>query len=271
MQLSSIGLLNLAGFSPEVVDNYEFRTVELKEKQLQHLDYVNFMQNYHPSKNLNSITEQEVTAAALRDIERVVTQLTEGYQQLVPAMPAVAIFGSARTPSHSSDYLLAETLGARLSDVGFAVLTGGGPGIMEAANKGAFRGKSLSIGLNISLPHEQHTNEFQNISLHFEHLIARKYLFMKYSCAYVVMPGGFGTLDELSEILVLLQTQKLPRVPIILVNTQFWSGLLSWFQQTLLAKKMIDAQDLTLFHLVDDIDKILEIIMNSVKKSPQQD
>jgi len=215
--------------------------------------------------------EREMATASFRDIAQVILQLMDGHKLLVPVMPAVAIFGSARTPQNSLDYFLAETLGSQLSDLGFSVLTGGGPGIMEAANKGAHQGKSLSIGLNISLPHEQRTNEYQNLSLHFQHLIVRKYLFIKYSCAYVVMPGGLGTLDELSEILVLRQTQKMPRVPIILVNSQFWAGLLTWFQQTLLAKKMIDAEDLSLFHLVDDVDKILEIILNSSKKSSESD
>jgi len=215
--------------------------------------------------------EREMATASFRDIAQVILQLMDGHKLLVPVMPAVAIFGSARTPQNSLDYFLAETLGSQLSDLGFSVLTGGGPGIMEAANKGAHQGKSLSIGLNISLPHEQRTNEYQNLSLHFQHLIVRKYLFIKYSCAYVVMPGGLGTLDELSEILVLRQTQKMPRVPIILVNSQFWAGLLTWFQQTLLAKKMIDVEDLSLFHLVDDVDKILEIILNSSKKSSESD
>jgi len=214
----------------------------------------------------SNLMEREIATASFRDIAQVILQLMDGYKQLIPAMPAVTIFGSARTPQNSLDYFLVEALGSQLSDLGFSVLTGGGPGIMEAANKGAYRGKSLSIGLNISLPHEQRTNEYQNLSLHFQHLIVRKYLFIKYSCAYVVMPGGLGTLDELSEILVLVQTQKMPRVPIILVNSQFWAGLLTWFQQTLLAKKMIDAEDLSLFHLVDDMDKILEIIQNASKK-----
>jgi len=225
------------------------------------------MHHDSPLNILSNSMEREMATASFRDIAQVILQLMDGHKLLVPVMPAVAIFGSARTPQNSLDYFLAETLGSQLSDLGFSVLTGGGPGIMEAANKGAHQGKSLSIGLNISLPHEQRTNEYQNLSLHFQHLIVRKYLFIKYSCAYVVMPGGLGTLDELSEILVLRQTQKMPRVPIILVNSQFWAGLLTWFQQTLLAKKMIDAEDLSLFHLVDDVDKILEIILNSSKKS----
>ncbi len=229
------------------------------------------MHHDSPLNILSNSMEREMATASFRDIAQVILQLMDGHKLLVPVMPAVAIFGSARTPQNSLDYFLAETLGSQLSDLGFSVLTGGGPGIMEAANKGAHQGKSLSIGLNISLPHEQRTNEYQNLSLHFQHLIVRKYLFIKYSCAYVVMPGGLGTLDELSEILVLRQTQKMPRVPIILVNSQFWAGLLTWFQQTLLAKKMIDVEDLSLFHLVDDVDKILEIILNSSKKSSESD
>lgn len=214
----------------------------------------------------NSNSYQTEPSESSTETAKIVTQLINGYEQLAGIGPAVSIFGSARTPLDSSEYLLSESLGYRLSALGFTVLTGGGPGSMEAANKGAFKGKSLSIGLNISLPHEQPTNEYQNLALHFEHLFVRKYMFIKHSCAYVILPGGLGTLDELSEVLVLVQTEKIPRAPIILVNSQFWKGLLAWFQDVLVTQQMIDADDLKLIQLADNIDKIIEIIVNSMPK-----
>jgi uncharacterized protein (TIGR00730 family) len=144
--------------------------------------------------------------------------------------PAVSIFGSARVAPDSRYYQLTEQIARQLSDAGFSVISGGGPGVMEAANKGAFEGKSMSIGLNIQLPHEQKANHYQDISQSFRHFFARKYMFVKVAAAYVVMPGGFGTLDELLEALTLIQTGKTPRIPLILVGTGFWAGLLDWFR-----------------------------------------
>jgi uncharacterized protein (TIGR00730 family) len=137
-------------------------------------------------------------------------------------------------------YQLTEQIARQLSDAGFSVVSGGGPGVMEAANKGAFEGKSLSIGLNIQLPHEQQANHYQDISQSFRHFFARKYMFVKVAAAYVVMPGGFGTLDELLEALTLIQTGKTPRIPLILVGAEFWAGMLDWFRDRLVAEKMID-------------------------------
>jgi uncharacterized protein (TIGR00730 family) len=214
------------------------------------------------SRPIPPLNQDKMTTLSA-EMTKIMQQIDNGYQQLAHVIPAVTIFGSARTPQHSPDYLLAEALGYRLSELGFAVLTGGGPGVMEAANKGAFAGKSMSIGLNIQLPHEQRTNSYQNLSLYFEHFSVRKMLFIKHSCAYVVLPGGLGTLDELSEVLVLAQTEKMPRVPIILVNSQFWNGLLVWLKETLLIQKLIDAEDLALIQVADDVDKIQEIIMNA--------
>ena len=159
-------------------------------------------------------------------------------------------------------YDLAVDIARRLSDEGFSVISGGGPGIMEAANKGAYEGSSPSIGLNIELPHEQSSNTWQNISLSFRHFFARKVAFVKYADAYIVLPGGFGTIDELSEVLVLIQTGKTQRIPVVLVGTKFWEGLLKWFKDTLLANGMVESQDLELVQVIDDPKEIVEAIFH---------
>jgi uncharacterized protein (TIGR00730 family) len=193
-------------------------------------------------------------------IFQIMAEFVEGFERLVTIRPSVSIFGSARTPAEHPHYALAENIGLALSDAGFSVITGGGPGLMEAANKGAFAGKSPSIGLNIQLPHEQSANQFQDISLSFRHFFSRKVMFVKYASAYVILPGGFGTLDELSEILTLVQTGKSRRIPIILVHTPFWEGLLDWFKARLVAEKMIAAADMDLIKLADEPEEIVDII-----------
>jgi len=157
---------------------------------------------------------------------------------------------------------LAVRIARTLSDAGFTVITGGGPGIMEAGNRGAHEGASPSVGLNINLPREQLPNLFQDVSLRFRHFFSRKVMFVKYASAYVVMPGGFGTLDEFIEILTLIQTGKSRRIPIVLVGTEFWSGLIDWFTSTLLARGTIREQDLKLFTMTDDPQAVLDIIFD---------
>ncbi|MCA8967658.1 MAG: TIGR00730 family Rossman fold protein, partial [Planctomycetes bacterium] len=152
---------------------------------------------------------------------QIMAEFVEGFERLSGTRPSVSIFGSARTPEDHPWYALTEDIARRLSDAGFAVVSGGGPGLMEAANKGAFAGKSLSVGLNIELPREQQANAYQDMSLNFRHFFSRKVMFVKYASAYVVLPGGFGTLDEFVEILTLVQTGKTRRIPIILVDSPF--------------------------------------------------
>ncbi|MBS1148025.1 MAG: hypothetical protein H6R08_2201, partial [Proteobacteria bacterium] len=180
--------------------------------------------------------------------------------------PAVSIFGSARTPADHAYYILTEEIARKLSDAGFSVISGGGPGIMEAANKGAYFGKSPSVGLNIQLPHEQAGNPYQDISQTFQHFFARKVMFVKFAAAYVVMPGGFGTLDELSEALTLVQTAKIPRIPIVLVGSKFWTGLLDWFKTTLVDEGMIAAEDLDLMLIIDEPDQVVDAIFSHYEK-----
>lgn len=199
-------------------------------------------------------------------IFQIMAEFVEGFERLAQIKPSVSIFGSARTPESHPYYKLTEEIALLLSDAGFSVVSGGGPGIMEAANRGAFAGKSPSIGLNISLPHEQNTNPYQDISLHFRHFFSRKVMFVKYASAYVVLPGGFGTLDELAEILTLVQTQKTRRIPIILVHRPFWDGLLKWFEETLVMEKTIDPDDMHLMQVVDTPKEVVDAIFSHYEK-----
>jgi uncharacterized protein (TIGR00730 family) len=192
----------------------------------------------------------------------IMAEFIDATERLSELRPAVSIFGSARTQPGDHDYALALDIARRMSDAGFAVMSGGGPGIMEAANKGAFEGRSASIGLNIELPREQASNAWQNISISFRHFFARKVAFVKYADAYIVLPGGFGTLDELTEALTLMQTGKSRRIPIILVGTAFWAGLVEWLQQQMVGKGMIVQADLNLFKLIDEPANILNAIID---------
>jgi uncharacterized protein (TIGR00730 family) len=190
----------------------------------------------------------------------IMAEFIDATERLSELRPAVSIFGSARIHPDHPYYVLCLDIARRLSDAGFAVISGGGPGIMAAANKGAFEGKSPSVGLNIELPREQIPNMWQNISLSFRHFFARKVAFVKYADAYVVLPGGFGTLDELTEALTLVQTKKSRQIPIILVGTTFWRGLLDWFRDRMVADGMIAPEDLNLIQLIDEPANIVEAI-----------
>ena len=196
----------------------------------------------------------------------IMAEFVEATERLNAIRPAVSIFGSARTPPDHPNYLLTERIARLLSDAGFSVISGGGPGVMEAANKGAFFGKSLAVGLNIQLPHEQKSNPYQDVSQTFHHFFARKVMFVKFASAYVVMPGGFGTLDELMEALTLVQTRKSRHIPIILVGAAFWSGLLGWISTTLVEEKMIDPGDVDLIQVIDEPEKIVEAIFAHYEK-----
>ena len=190
----------------------------------------------------------------------IMAEFVEATDRLSHVRPAVTIFGSARVKPDSPYYELTETIARKLSDTGLGVISGGGPGVMEAANRGAFDGKGPSVGLNIQLPHEQRRNPYQNVSVGFKHFFARKYMFVRFAMAYVVMPGGFGTLDELMEALTLIQTGKSTRFPVILVGSEFWSGLLTWLRERLVAENMIDAKDMDLIQVIDDPDRVVEAI-----------
>ncbi len=190
----------------------------------------------------------------------IMSEFVSATDRLSQIHPAVSIFGSARTRPEHPHYQLTEEIARLLSDAGFSVISGGGPGIMEAANKGAFYGKSPSVGLNIQLPHEQVGNLYQNISQTFHHFFARKVMFVKFASAYVVMPGGFGTLDELMEALTLVQTGKTRKMPIILVGSQFWGGMIDWFRTTLLDEQVISPEDIELIQLIDEPQAVVDAI-----------
>lgn len=195
-------------------------------------------------------------------IFQIMAEFVEGFEHLAQIRPAISFFGSSRIPAGHPYYQLAEEIARVLSDAGFSVISGGGPGIMEAANKGAFAGRSPSVGLNIVLPHEQMANPYQDIALNFRHFFSRKVMFVKYAAAYVVLPGGFGTLDEFAEILTLIQTGKSRRIPIILVHAAFWEGLITWFSSTLVAEGMISASDLDLLRILDHPQEVVDAIFD---------
>jgi len=221
-------------------------------------------------KLLTSIASQLVEkSSSARESWRAVgimAEFVEATERLAHIRPAVSIFGSARVPEGHPYYELTRQVARSLSDAGFSVISGGGPGIMEAANKGAYYGKSLSVGLNIQLPHEQVANPFQDISQSFRHFFARKVMFVKFASAYVVMPGGFGTLDELMEALTLVQTEKVRRIPLILVHTPFWSGLVEWIKERLVSESMISPQDIDLIQLLDEPQQIVDAIFDHYEK-----
>ena len=196
----------------------------------------------------------------------IMSEFVEAAARLGNIQPAVSMFGSARVPVDHPYYLLAEQIARRLSDAGFSVISGGGPGMMEAFNKGAYFGKSPAIGLNIELPREQFPNTYQDISLSFRHFFARKVTFVRFATAYVVLPGGFGTLDELLEALTLVQTGKIRHMPIILVHSPFWSGLVDWLRSRLLAENMIAPADMDLVQLVDEPQQVVDAIFDYYEK-----
>jgi len=191
---------------------------------------------------------------------KIMAEFVEGYEKLSKIGPCVSIFGSARTKPDEEYYELSEEVAYKLTQNGYGVITGGGPGIMEAGNKGAHRGKGTSVGLNIELPFEQHDNPWidKDKNLEFDYFFVRKVMFVKYSQGFIVMPGGFGTLDELFEAITLIQTKKIGRFPIVLVGSSFWGGLLDWIKKTLLEQGNISETDLKLFRVVDTADEAIE-------------
>lgn len=190
----------------------------------------------------------------------IMSEYVRATETLKRIMPAVSIFGSARTKPDHPYYKLTEEVARLLSDSGFTVISGGGPGIMEAANKGAYPGVSPSVGLNIELPFEQSGNAYQDIGITFKTFFMRKVMFVKYASAYVVMPGGFGTMDELMEAITLVQTGKTRKIPIILMCSDYWAGLLDWLKNTLIAEGMASPEDLDLMQVIDDPKEVVATI-----------
>ena len=199
-------------------------------------------------------------------LQRIRAELVTAYDALAQLGCAVSIFGSARTPPEHPDYALARATARRLGEAGFAVITGGGPGIMEAANRGAKEAGATSVGLNIDLPFEQAPNPYQDVELRFHYFFTRKVIFVRYASAFVVCPGGFGTLDELFESLLLIQTGKIRHFPVVLLRTSFWSGMTDWLRDRLAAEGMIAPADLDLFTQTDDPDEVVAVVRAGARR-----
>lgn len=194
---------------------------------------------------------------------RILSEFVEGFDTLADLPPAVSVFGSARSKPDSPECEMAADLGAALAEAGYAVITGGGPGVMEAANRGATEAGGMSVGLGIELPFEQGLNDWVDIGIDFRYFFVRKTMFVKYAQAFVVLPGGFGTLDELFEAITLVQTKKVTRFPVILMGTEYWSGLFDWLRKTLLDDGKISEADLDLIQLTDDVDEAVQIVVDA--------
>ncbi|WP_030804913.1 TIGR00730 family Rossman fold protein [Streptomyces sp. NRRL S-337] len=201
-------------------------------------------------------------------VMRIQSEFVEGFGALAELGPAVSVFGSARTPRDSKEYEIGVRIGRALVEAGFAVITGGGPGAMEAANKGAHEAGGTSVGLGIELPFEQGMNPYVNLGVDFRYFFVRKTCFVKYARGFVVLPGGLGTLDELFEALTLVQTRKVTRFPIVLFGTAYWSGLVDWLRDTLIAQGKASMHDLELFHLSDDVDEAIALVTKEVGLQP---
>ena len=197
---------------------------------------------------------------------RIQSEFVEGFGALAELGPAISVFGSARTTPDEPSYALAEALGRQLVQAGFAVITGGGPGVMEAANKGACEAGGTSVGLGIELPFEQELNEYVDLGLNFRYFFARKTRFVKYAQGFVVLPGGFGTFDELFEALTLVQTRKVTSFPIVLLGTSYWSGLVDWIRQTVLVDGKIAKEDLDMFQVTDDVAEAVSVMVTAQQR-----
>ena len=195
---------------------------------------------------------------------KILSEFVEGFEMMSEVYPAVSIFGSARIKPEDETYIQTVEIAKKLSENGFNIITGGGPGIMEAGNKGAQEGKGKSVGVNIKLPMEQQANAFTDLQLELNYFFVRKVMFIKYAQAYVGMPGGFGTLDEIFEAITLIQTKRIKPFPVILVGTDYLSGLLGWIKDTLLKGKLISADDIDLVRITDDPDEVVKIIKQTV-------
>ena len=210
----------------------------------------------------------EIKTSNSWQIFKIMAEFVDGFEKLGKIGPCVSIFGSARTKPDHKYYKLAEEIASKLTKEGYGVITGGGPGIMEAANKGAKEAGGKSVGLNIELPHEQYSNPFVDADklISFDYFFIRKVMFMKYAQGFIVLPGGFGTLDELFEAMTLIQTNKIGKFPIVWVGTEYWSGLLNWVKTTMTEEKYISVTDHDLFSVVDTADEAVEIIDNFYSK-----
>jgi uncharacterized protein (TIGR00730 family) len=198
-------------------------------------------------------------------VMRIQAEFVEGFGMLAELPRAVTVFGSARTPRDHLEYAQGRALGTALAEAGYAVITGGGPGVMEAANKGCSEAGGLSVGLGIELPFEQGLNNWVDLGINFRYFFARKTMFVKYSQAFVCLPGGFGTLDELFEALTLVQTKKVTKFPVVLLGTEYWGGLYDWISKTVLESGKVGEKDISLLHLTDDVDDAVKVVHDAYR------
>jgi len=194
----------------------------------------------------------------------ILSEFVDGFETMAKVYPAVSIFGSARAQPKSPAYKMTEKIAASLVKNGFNIISGGGPGIMEAANKGAAEAGGKSVGLNIQLPYEQKPNNYANVRLDFRYFFIRRVMFVKYAVAYIIMPGGFGTLDELFEAITLIQTKKIRTFPVIMMDSNYWKGLIDWIKNTMVKEKNISESDMDIFQLVDDPEEAVKVIKRSI-------
>ncbi|HSK73163.1 MAG TPA: TIGR00730 family Rossman fold protein [Pyrinomonadaceae bacterium] len=244
---------------PETVA--EAKTLELEEPYWRLTDDEILLRSPEPSDDYKTSDSWRVL--------RITSEFVSGFDELAAVTKGVSVFGSARTPEDNPNYQAAYELGKLLAEAGFEVITGGGPGVMEAANRGAFEAGKISIGCNIELPFEQLPNPYQTKLLSFKYFFVRKTMFIKYSNAYVIFPGGFGTLDELFEALTLIQTRKIRNFPVVLFNSQYWRGLLAWLTSMMLNEGNISPMDLGLMHLTDSPKDAVDFIIKTCGSSGQ--
>ncbi len=223
----------------------------------------------HDQRLLDSRNEAEWAQSDPWRVMRIQAEFVEGFGTLADLGPAISIFGSARTPPDHPNYALAKEIASGLVDEGYAVITGGGPGIMEAANQGATLAGGTSVGLGIELPFEQKLNDWVDVGINFRYFFARKTMFVKYARGFVVLPGGFGTLDEMFEALTLVQTHKITTFPIVLIGSRFWSGLLDWIGQELIFHELISSSDLDLLQVTDDPVEAVAMVVAADRGAPQ--
>ena len=225
-------------------------------------DYRNIPGGTHDERLLETPRPDEFLHTDTWRVFRIMGEFVQGFEDLAPITNGVSIFGSARTSPQDPDYQAARETAALLVRAGFAVITGGGPGIMEAANRGALEAGGTSVGCNIELPHEQKSNDYLNVSLKFKYFFVRKMMFVKYSDAFIIFPGGFGTLDELFEALTLIQTRKIHNFPVVLYGSEYWQGMMDWLQGPMLKQAKIVEEDFRRLHITDSPARIVDIILD---------
>ena len=216
--------------------------------------------NSQPPRDTGKYLQDDFTQQDPWRIFRIMAEFVEGFEALAECNPAVSMFGSARVTPEHEDYQKAEAIARQLAREGFAVITGGGPGVMEAANRGALAAGGRSVGLNIELPMEQSPNVYTNIRVSFRYFFVRKMMFVKYASGFIILPGGFGTLDELFEAITLIQTAKIRPFPVVLVGREYWSGLVSWIRDVMMKDQKISPSDLTILRVVDTPDEAVAVI-----------